>query len=150
MSIEIVGTPRTIGYIVSHEAWYRSVIKQTEIMVGDYGDGEDCTWEFGIRQVSNIGVRVEIYDDAWKAYTAIPELFARLAELERGSTLDDIRAILDGLGYTDRTERTSPYGSDTAKADDAKRRIAVQEVIGDVDDDTWSALRTALTNPTPR
>ena len=49
-----------------------------------------------------------MFQDSYAAFTEIAPFFATLAD-QRPTTLDEVRAILDGLGAVDETPRTSPY-----------------------------------------
>lgn len=106
MTADTEGTPKGLRYTIIHEAWYRHVTESIEIVVGRYDPDGGCYWEFTVRKVGDIGVRVDVFDDAWAAFTEIPEFFARLAAIGRRATLDDVRGILDGLGSQDATQRT--------------------------------------------
>lgn len=97
------------AYYVSHEAWYyTSAIGGPEIMVTARSEDGGCAWEFGVRQVRDIAIRVEVFSDAWAAFAQIPEFFATLAE-EGADTLDAVREILDRLGAKDITDRDNLY-----------------------------------------
>jgi hypothetical protein len=72
-----------------------------------YDDG-GCDWEFVVAEVPSanggvIGIQVRVFDDAWVAYSEIPEFFSGLADLGHHATLDDVKALCARLGYHDRT-----------------------------------------------
>ena len=95
-----------------------------------YPDG-GCHWEFGIRHRGDIGVRVEVFYEAWKAFTDIPDLFRELAGFDgQRVSLDDIRAVLDRLGFRDQTARTNLDRVDMPEIP-ANLEPAVQARIGD-------------------
>lgn len=69
-------------------------------------------WEFVVEEVPSrqrqepIGVKVRMFDDAWKAYAEIPEFFsglAHLATVHSGVTLAQVKALCRDLGYHDLT-----------------------------------------------
>jgi hypothetical protein len=127
-------------YYLSHEAWYSRVPgypdREPEIMVSV------GRLEFAIRQVSNIGVQVAVFDDMWKAFVDLPDLFAALAELSgRRVYLDEVRGILDHLGFVDVTQRTSPHLDNVAQ--DVAARKAMEGIFGTFGDDTWRQVKAA-------
>jgi hypothetical protein len=111
-------------YVVHWEAWYAGRLGGTEkrqLTIGGTG------WELTIGEL-DAGLRVDVYDDAWQAYTEAPDLFTGLAALasvraDLGGytfepTLDAIRALLDRLGARDNTRREHPdYPHATTEAD---------------------------------
>lgn len=105
-----------LTYIVNHEAWYHKDDKRSlNIVASALGGG--CAWEFEVTEhmLSLIpAIRLEVFEDAFAAFTQVPELFARLAELE-GAGLEDVITILDDLGAQDKTSRRSPYALDLAE-----------------------------------
>ncbi len=112
-------------YTLPHEAWYADTFrlgrdpKETrEIGVVKAAEGGGCDWEFSIVEVEGIGIQVRMFDDSWRATKEIPELFAGLADLAptivpyagyaNRPTLDDVRGLLDRLGFRDDTDRDAP------------------------------------------
>lgn len=93
-----------LTYTIPHEAYYKSAFTDVSIGVQKSANEGGVAWEFSIVQHGNVGLRVEIFDDAWQAFTEIPEFFAELAKAGR-TTLDGVREILDDLGFADRTQR---------------------------------------------
>ena len=109
-----------LAYVVRHEAWYwpgtRNVAGHDQpslsVMASAKGTGGGCAWEFMIAE-HPIGrgqppLHVALFDDAFGAFTQVPELFAALAEQGERATLDSVRAVLDGLGAVDETARIHP------------------------------------------
>lgn len=98
-----------LDYVLPKEAWYREVVREEpEIQIRASSRGGGCLWEFAAVEVENIGVQLRIFDDAWRALNDIPEFFQIIAASGQGTTLDDVRKILDGMGAVDSTERTRP------------------------------------------
>ncbi len=99
-----------LTYIATHEAYYARDDQERTLNVVKAADAGGCAWEFNIvdhsERLDTAAVRVEIFDDAWQAFAEIPDLFAALAEIGE-SSLDEVRQILDQLGFTDATERVS-------------------------------------------
>ncbi len=95
-------------YHVAHAADYWPRGRGRELWIQKAHVDGGCAWEFGVVEVDNIGVRIGVFDDAWSAFTEIPEFFAELARLGKGGSLTDICRILDDLGFTDATERANP------------------------------------------
>lgn len=97
------------AYVISHEAWYANVVKGREINIQAASREGGVAWEFVAEEVDlgeKSAVRVCVFDDAFDAFTQIPEFFAALVE-RKPTTL---REVADGLGAKDVTERTGPNG----------------------------------------
>jgi len=92
-------------YVIPQDAWYRNVVTEVSITVSKAADEGGCAWEFSVVEHRDIGIRVEVFGDAFDAFAEIPEFFAELAKVGR-TTLDGVREILDDLGFADATERT--------------------------------------------
>ena len=96
-----------LTYIVSQEQWGPGIVPQPEIYVSAaYGDG-GCAWGFPVREYDLSGgpaIRAEVFDDAFAAFTQIPEFFAALAD-EEICTLDAVQRLLDRMGALDETRR---------------------------------------------
>lgn len=111
-----------LSYTINHEAWYWDAVadrygNQHSVMVHSTSTGGGVDWEFSIEEVdlgSVRAVRAGIFDDAFKAFTQVPELFARLAS-EAPKDVAGVVAILDQLGAVDVTERVSPYATNTGE-----------------------------------
>lgn len=105
------------AYYVAGEAWYanRIDVDRAEIMVSAAAHGGGCVWEFGVR-VHDLGqhhptaIRVEVFDDAFDAFTQARPFFDALAA-EKPTTLGEVRAILDRLGARDTTPRVDQDGA---------------------------------------
>jgi hypothetical protein len=101
----------SLTYTVMHEAWFKSVLDgERYLMVHASARGGGCHWEFQVveGEISpHPSTRVKIFDDAYAAFTQIPEFFAALTA-EAPGTLDGVRAILDRLGAVDETQREKP------------------------------------------
>lgn len=105
------------AYIVWDEQWHARE-PEHRIVIARESDQGGAAWEFNIvshadrlrRIQSGTYLRVEIFDDAWQAFTEIPELFAALAE-RKPPTLDALRGLLDELGLVDTTRRVQWAGA---------------------------------------
>jgi hypothetical protein len=100
-----------LTYIVSHEQWGPAIVPQPEIYVSAiYADG-GCAWGFAVREYDlsggRQGIRAEIFDDAFVAFTQIPEFFQDLVD-DEVCTLDAVQALLDRTGALDETRREVP------------------------------------------
>ena len=109
------GPGYTFEYVVNTEAWWWPATRRTDprpkLMISKAYHGGGCAWEFQVvrRDFSDgqHAIKVGVYDDAFAAYTEMAPFFAALAD-RRPTTLDGVRAILDGLGVVDATERVNP------------------------------------------
>jgi hypothetical protein len=120
-----------LTYHLCREAWYaqppvgplmpedRTVVQ----IVVQRLDGRGGLWEFAIDEERHGGLRVKVYDEAWQAFTAIPEFFAALAEFGRGTLVDEVVEVLDSLGFRDATQRVP--------ADDRTRAALDAHAAGD-------------------
>ncbi|MFS0885241.1 hypothetical protein [Aeromicrobium sp. 179-A 4D2 NHS] len=103
----------TVKFIVSREAWWYDANKSalgdafTDVLNIIHDD-----WEFMVVEVDlgryGDALQVKVFDDAWKAFDAIPEFFEGLADLGKGATVEDIIDLMVSLGFTDGTERETP------------------------------------------
>jgi len=91
-----------------------------------------------------------VFDDAYAAFTQVPELFAALAD-GAGTTLAGARSLLDMLGAVDETEHVSPYAERAPQARGehtetirAALRIAVAEAPNDAAAERFTAALAAL------
>lgn len=114
-------------YIVNHEAWYYLPKTDTaraggstgrELNIRSAATGGGVAWEFMIQEYSfgnhPDAVRVCIFDDAFAAFTEIPEFFTALRD-EHPTTLAAVRSILDRVGAVDATARETPHGVQPAR-----------------------------------
>jgi hypothetical protein len=115
-----------LTYIVSAEAYYKSVTDRPEIWVAASAGGGGSHWSVTVEQYrfgkGQPSARVCVFQDAFQAFTQVPEFFAALAA-SAACTLDDVRAVLDSIGAADETPRHAP-GEKTASerlASDVKR-----------------------------
>lgn len=103
-----------LAYIISHEAWYArypDIVRNPDInIMAAHKDG-GVAWEFTVEEIELGGrpvIRVKVFDDAFAAFTQIPEFFTRLAT-GATTTLDDVRELLDCMGAADETKRRNPH-----------------------------------------
>ena len=84
---------------------------QPEIYVSATRAGGGCAWGFPVREYDlgggRRGIRAEIFDDAFVAFTQIPEFFEDLAD-DEVCTLEAVQALLDRTGALDETRREVP------------------------------------------
>lgn len=104
-----------LEYIVSHEAYYRSVVRERSVTVGKNATEGGCAWEFDVVEHPNIGIKVGIFDDAFQAFAEVAPLFAALAE-RQPRDLREVRSLLDELGLVDATQRNDPQPAPNACA----------------------------------
>ena len=112
-----------LSYIISHEAHYKSVVDGREINVHrealtEDGEHDGVYWEFGFKwhdfDSHGTAVQLKMFDDAWQAFTEVPELFAALSARHTGpdGTVSmppaAVAALLDEHGFTDMTPRERP------------------------------------------
>lgn len=137
-----------LAYVVSHEAWYWEASRGNDnphvsVSASAKGNGGGVAWEFQIEEMELGGkqvTRAKIFDDAYEAFTQVPELFAALAD-GGGSTLTGVRDLLDMLGAVDETERVSPYAERTRpprSAHDETVRAALQIAIAEAPTDSMA------------
>lgn len=105
------------GFHQSNKAHYADVIGHIETMIGIYpGDGNQGTCgEFAIRWIK-VGTKVppqlQVFDDAFKALSSMPDLIQALANMPEDFTQDDLKALLLSIGFRDLTAYaliTTPY-----------------------------------------
>lgn len=96
-----------LAYIVPKEAYYAHVVFEEAVTVGKFADEGGCDWEFDVVHHPNVGIRAEVFDDAFAAFAEVAPLFAALVE-RKPRTLQAVRDILDDLGFADQTARESP------------------------------------------
>lgn len=98
----------TLTYILWRESWWFTPDEQdtTALMVCLQAPDGGVKWEFAIAHEAIGALRVKVFDDAWEAFTAIPEFFAGLAALGSGAMLEEVVELLDSIGARDATTRT--------------------------------------------
>ncbi|MDQ0376530.1 hypothetical protein [Amycolatopsis thermophila] len=115
----IAAVPRRIGddclltYFVQQEAWFADAAYAGEVPAINISASADTgrdgvKWDFTVQEHHLAGrpaLQVSLFDDAFAAFTDVPELFAALAA-EQPRTLDQLRNLLDRLGAVDVTRRT--------------------------------------------
>ena len=119
-----------ISYIILTQAWYANAamlnvdyIEEVSVIV----DAHDGNYEFAIRNYDHgrygTAWRVEVFDDAWKAFQDIPLFFVNLASLTGEDDIDvtDIVNILIAMDAKDITPRRNP----------AIRRNGGTEIVGE-------------------
>lgn len=103
-------------YTVTGEAWYTDrlpnayearkemMIQRHAVNKSGYSDG--VAWEFEVAQYELSGptLQIRLFHDAWDAFEDIPELFEAFRK-SSPRTLDQLRGMLDELGFIDTTER---------------------------------------------
>jgi hypothetical protein len=91
-----------LSYVISHEAHYKSVIKGREINVQrealtEDGQHDGVYWEFHFEWHDfgshGDGVQLRMFDDAWQAFTEVPELFAAVCATRSDGTVASCRGI---------------------------------------------------------
>ncbi|MEU3452268.1 hypothetical protein ABZ671_01295 [Micromonospora sp. NPDC006766] len=104
-----------LDYIVTAEAWHARLGEDAKLNIRKASLGGGVFWEFAIVAKPSLGpdaIKLEMFDDAFAALTDVAPLFASLAA-EQPSGLDEVRVILDRLGFVDSTDRTGPDTDDT-------------------------------------
>jgi len=121
-------------YIVHSRAWYadRAPMERDateEVHVRCEGEGG---WEFSIRLYTltpdRAAFRIEMFDDTWRAFTDIPNLFQALAELGDDTDMGELEAALTEHGFTDATPTTNPGGLPDAPLHHCSRCSLVEPV----------------------
>lgn len=95
------------SFVVSQEARYHNGLDRPEVVVMSHDGSDGVDWEFVIRWVSlgsDLHPKVEMFDDAWPAWLAIPEFFGRLAHLTDRSTAGVVKMLAE-CGFKDVTQR---------------------------------------------
>jgi hypothetical protein len=101
-----------LTYIVSREAWYHNPDSKPYVSVHATSPKirGGVEWEFRVVEYQfddGPSICLEIFDDAFDAFTQIPEFFQRLVE-RCPLSLAGLRELLDAIGARDCTERTAP------------------------------------------
>lgn len=102
------------AFVILHEAWYaETAVKPFEphhIMIGFYNPEGWTEGEFSIIW-DEAGIMLRIFDDAWEAFSKMPELISLLAELDKKKQaleIHEFAGLLMKLGYKDITGRIQP------------------------------------------
>jgi hypothetical protein len=86
------------------------------VSVHPNGHNRGGNYEFAIEHIGTeprgraIALRVQLFDDSWRAFSDLPAFFTMLASLDRsegarpGVTLDDLTPELRALGWIDKTD----------------------------------------------
>jgi hypothetical protein len=112
-------TRRTrFSYALHYEACYWGTIPDIpHISVLARRSTGQLAWEVTFTETllanGRTAVHLRVADDAWTAFTQLPELFAALAVRVAGdTTIEEIRELLIAMGGTDETLRDVPPGYD--------------------------------------
>ena len=104
-----------LTYVIGHEMWYarQSVpASQPEIYISGSCERTGVSWGFSVKETDlgehGTAICLEIFEDAFAAFTAIPGFFATLAEDEVDS-LAEVREQLNRSGAGDETKRDPDY-----------------------------------------
>lgn len=120
--------PARLSYVILSRAWYGKANlegrKDGNVPVTDqislgrmYPDG-GCDWEASIDFLrfdgGHTGVKFEVFEDGWQAFSECPQLFAALAQHATrpgapSPDVDEIAAILQSAGFADATPTVDPY-----------------------------------------
>lgn len=105
-----------LTYSVAEETYYASTLTEWErasIDVSSSFYDEDgryngSGWSFSIfeHQLGDWALKIEMYDDALAALVEIGDFFELVRD--KASRIEDVRAILDGMGAGDTTKRERP------------------------------------------
>ncbi len=96
-------------YTVLSRAWYgpanlaaryEDIIDR--INIGHFSNQGGTTGEFEIA-LDKIGLKVEVWDDAWHLFHYEAELFDKLAQLGTKPALSDVETVLQRCGFIDAT-----------------------------------------------
>ncbi|MGC5022941.1 hypothetical protein [Micromonospora sp. DT47] len=106
----------TLRYIITHEQWnaglFKSINPEPALHVEKIDADGETVWDLTLVDASpapdDPAVQLRMFDESFTAFTDAPEVFAALASGEL-RTLPDVAKVLDGLGFTDATERTQPH-----------------------------------------
>lgn len=99
------------AFSIPHEAWYRNTISEKPyIRVGEYYDYGGCAYEFKFVW-DDIGIKLEIYNDAWIAFCKMPELVDLMNKIQTqkfNPTIEEFSKMLKDIGFKDITSRKEP------------------------------------------
>lgn len=102
----------TLTYVLEHEAHYADALDEGKTpavsVVAAAAGGMGAHWEFRLREQQLLGgvpaLRLEMFDDAFAAFSDIPEFFAALRE-HQPTTVAAAVELLKPLGAVDTTKR---------------------------------------------
>jgi len=114
-----------LAYYDYRATWYPSRERAVGISAAFPGGG--CAWNFTVTE-KNLGthgtaIKVEIFEDAFAAFTQIPGFFAALATMASYPDLDTVILLLKLLGAADETAREAPGGAEASAAEKAEAVI---------------------------
>lgn len=96
------------AFWIPGETWYADPAhKENYIMVGFYYNDGSTEGEFKISW-EDVGIVLEIFNDAWEAFNKMSELRDLLARVDREGkqpTIKEFAKMVERLGYKDITER---------------------------------------------
>ena len=97
-----------LAYEVTAEAWYSRIpgTRRDAPQIRISLKGPSRLWDFTVEVTgyNSPVLRLTMLQDAYPALTQVPEFFAGLQQVSRGS-LAEVRSLLDWLGAEDETER---------------------------------------------
>jgi hypothetical protein len=107
-------------------AWYASGVREQMIGISaSAGPGSGGAWGFEVAEVDlgehGTALQVRVFEDAFDAFTQVPEFFSELA-LVPDLTLDGVIFLLRELGAADETVTDPPV---TAEASPVEKAAAV-------------------------
>jgi len=111
-----------LAYYDYRATWYPSREQAIDISASA-GPGEGGAWDFTVTE-KNLGthgtaIKVEIFEDAFAAFTQIPGFFAALATMASYPDLDTVILLLKSLGAADETAREAPAAPEASPAEKA-------------------------------
>lgn len=92
------------GFHIPCKAWYADAEERKYIIIGMYDD-KWILGEFRI-QWEDVGLRLDVHEDAWMVLYQMPELIRLLADIgaaEIELSIEVFAGLLKKLGFIDRT-----------------------------------------------
>lgn len=124
-------TATKYAYTVGHDAWYADgrINPNPYLTVSSTNNG----WEIDIvdmsaRLAGQRGIQVQVFDDAFDAFTDATDLLGILAA-QKPDSLTAVRLILDGMGAVDATQRVAPAAAERA----ARLRADAAQLLAEAD-----------------
>lgn len=102
------------AFYIPYEAWYGNTVRQYTcpyIMIGFYYQNNGPSGEFTI-EWNKFGIELKVFDDAWEAFSKMPELMKLMAEINKSGkkpSIEEFTIMLKEIGYKDVTERTKQF-----------------------------------------